>query len=272
MNVSKWKNTVAFLVMIAVNTLANLLSLGGNTTGEVSAAYPNLFTPAPITFAVWGIIYLLMGAFVFYQWGILDNNQNSQNAREAIGNWFLISCVFNIAWIFAWHFGAIGISVLMMFGLLFSLGMILKRLRFPIQDRTFRIFAKTGFEIYLGWIAAALIANISVYLTKTNWNGLGLSDVFWTIAALLIGTAAGTVFSLRKNHHFAATLTIIWAYIGILIKHFSASGYNGQYYAVIITALIGITVMSSSIFLHSPRYPVTVFMKRRTLYENHGKR
>lgn len=44
MNVSKWKNTVAFLVMIAVNTLANLLSLGGNTTGEVSAVYPNLFT------------------------------------------------------------------------------------------------------------------------------------------------------------------------------------------------------------------------------------
>ncbi len=55
MTASKWKNTVAFFVMIAVNAIANLLPLGGNTTGDVSATHPNLFTSAPITFAIRGM-------------------------------------------------------------------------------------------------------------------------------------------------------------------------------------------------------------------------
>lgn len=67
----KWINTIAFAAMAAVNALANLLPIGGNTTGQISEAYPNLFTPAPITFAIWGlspdfwtVVVLLIGAVI----------------------------------------------------------------------------------------------------------------------------------------------------------------------------------------------------------------
>ena len=42
----------AYLVMILVNALANILPINGITTGEVSDSYPNLFAPAGLTFAM----------------------------------------------------------------------------------------------------------------------------------------------------------------------------------------------------------------------------
>ena len=97
----KIMNTCAFVLMVAVNTLANLIPLGIGKTGDVSKKYPNLFTPAPYTFAIWGIIYIFMALFVIYQWGILDNTKSGDGIRERIGIWFVISCVFNVSWVFA---------------------------------------------------------------------------------------------------------------------------------------------------------------------------
>ena len=70
-------NSIAFVIMITVNFLANVLPLGIGSTGDVSEKYPNLFTPAPVTFIVWGLIYLLLLVFVLYQWGLLDGRKNS---------------------------------------------------------------------------------------------------------------------------------------------------------------------------------------------------
>ena len=53
---------ITFLAMVLVNALANILPINGRQTGEVSDAYGNLFAPAGITFAIWGVIYFLLGA------------------------------------------------------------------------------------------------------------------------------------------------------------------------------------------------------------------
>ena len=46
-------NIVAFAGVLVVNYLANALPIGGNTTGALSDLYPNLFTPAGLTFSIW---------------------------------------------------------------------------------------------------------------------------------------------------------------------------------------------------------------------------
>ena len=51
---------LSYLIMITTNSLANILPINGQGTGEVSDSYPNLFAPAGITFAIWGLIYLLL--------------------------------------------------------------------------------------------------------------------------------------------------------------------------------------------------------------------
>ena len=66
----KYLNLIAFVFMITMNYLANALPLNGKTTGQLSDQYPNLFTPAGITFSIWGVIYLLLLVFIILQlWG-----------------------------------------------------------------------------------------------------------------------------------------------------------------------------------------------------------
>ncbi len=57
-------SALLFLLMITVNALANILPIQGETTGAISDSYVNLFAPTGLTFSVWGVIYLLLGAFV----------------------------------------------------------------------------------------------------------------------------------------------------------------------------------------------------------------
>ena len=59
-------NLLGFLATVVINALASILPINGITTGELSDLYPNLFVPAGLTFAIWGLIYVLLGIFVIY--------------------------------------------------------------------------------------------------------------------------------------------------------------------------------------------------------------
>jgi hypothetical protein len=65
--------TVAFVCMLALNGLASTTILGGYTTGEVSDAYPNLFAPIGLTFAIWGLIYAALIMYVVRQFLTLSS-------------------------------------------------------------------------------------------------------------------------------------------------------------------------------------------------------
>ena len=57
---------VTYLGMLVTNILANALPINGVGTGAVSDAYENLFAPAGVTFAIWGVIYLLLLMYSFF--------------------------------------------------------------------------------------------------------------------------------------------------------------------------------------------------------------
>lgn len=233
----KWVNLIAFLAMIVINALANILPIGGNTTGDVSSATPTLFTPAPITFSIWGIIYLLMGVFAFFQLFTPTNGPAFDKIYNFIGPWFIISCIMNIAWIFSWHYQKFGLSVIFMIGLLLSLIFINMNYIVDSKITIMERLSVYGFNIYIGWICAATIANVGVFLAKVNWTRFGLSEQFWTIVVLIVGMLLGIAFS-AYGHRFMATFAIIWAYCGILIRHLAVSGYHQQYPLIIVITSI----------------------------------
>lgn len=239
MKTLKWVNTAAFLAMITVNALANLIPIGGKTTGQISDAYPNLFTPAGISFSIWGIIYVLTGVFILYQWGVFGNAAAGDRLVKNIGALFAISCAANILWILCWHSSAFGPSVLCIAALLASLAAI-QQLAGESPPTDFAGTASViGFGIYFGWIIAATIANVSVWLAASGWDRLGLPETFWTVAVIVIGAAIGAL-TVTVGRNRAAGAAIIWAYAGILIKHISAAGYAGKYPSVIAAAVTGI--------------------------------
>lgn len=244
--------TFGYLAMILVNYLANALPIGGVNTGEASDAYANLFTPAGATFSIWGLIYLLLLIYTIYQFGFKQEKDNLQkeNLLANINQLFLITSLANIAWIFAWHYGIIWLSVLIMFVLLISLIYIAKIINKEKLSPLETLCIKAPFSIYFGWITVATIANITVFLVSINWQRFGLSEVIWTIIILFVGAGIGTLRTWKDKNIFYGSV-FVWAYSGILFKHISHNGFSDIYPSIINTIIVCLIVFSSTIIFLS---------------------
>ena len=239
---------VAYVAMIIVNYLAVALPIGGVTTGEAADAYANLFTPAGITFSIWGIIYLLLFCHVLYQFGLWQKNadQKREDNLALVGRYFFATSVANIAWIFAWHNGVIWLSLLIMLSLLFFLIKISDLVNKEQYNLTETFFIRLPFSVYFGWITVATIANATVFLVSLNWNGFGIADAIWTIIILLVGAGIGIIRMLKDKNIFYG-LVLVWAYAGILWKHISVDGFGEQYPSIISTVIICLVLLISAI-------------------------
>jgi len=242
--------TIAYFAMVAVNYLANALPIGGVTTGEASDSYANLFTPAGITFSIWGLIYFLLLGHTLYQIGLWQKSTDPKREEilAVVGRYFLATSIANITWIFAWHYGVIWLSVLIMLSLLFFLikiADIVNKENYNIADM---VFIRLPFSVYFGWITVATIANITVFLVSLNWDGFGISDSIWTIIILLIGAGIAIIRMLKDKNIFYG-LVLVWAYSGILLKHISENEFGGQYPGIIRTVIVCLILFAGVILL-----------------------
>ena len=242
---------ITYLAMVIVNGLANALPINGMITGEISDSYPNLFAPTGITFIIWGVIYLLLAAHTAYQLGLFRKKGEEVKTAllKEVGTLFAISSLANFAWIFSWHYKVIPLSMLFMLVILVCLALITIRINKEKLTATEKVFIRLPFSVYFGWITVTTIANATTLLV--DWLGspvnlLGISEVVWTVVILLIGLLIGVV-TIRKYRDVAYGLVIVWAYIGILIKHLMnkplPDGFSSQYPAVIVTVIISLVVL-----------------------------
>ena len=146
----------------------------------------------------------------------------------------LLLCFF---WIFSWHYGFFGLSVILMLVLLISLIRISDLLSKEKLTNIEKAFVRVPFSVYFGWITVATIANITAFLVSVSWNGFGIAEEIWTIIILLVGAGIGIARTL-KDKNIAYGLVLVWAYFGIWIKHTSPTGFNGQYPGVITTIIV----------------------------------
>ncbi len=211
-------NVTAVISVLVVNALSAILPINGKTPGELSDLYVNLFVPSGLTFAIWGVIYLQLAAFVIYQFMLALKGDEKQVLKD-ISYWFILSSIFNIGWIFAWHYELMIVSILAMLGLLASLIVLYQRLGIGQGrgDNSRKSCIHATFSVYLGWISVATIANITAALVKYQWTGWGISQQVWTIVMVSIAAILGLVFLFIHNDIFY-TLVVDWALIGIYLK------------------------------------------------------
>ncbi len=235
-------NVVGFLLLITLNVLANALPINGMTTGELSALYPNRFVPAGFTFSIWGLIYLALLGFVVYQFF-----RAAQPVLQAIGSWFLISCLANASWILAWHYQLPVVALGIMLLLLFSLLAIYQRL-LPFSWAKHWL-AILPFQLYLGWITVATIANATAVLVHLGWMGGPLSETAW--AAIMAITAAGAgLFFGFKLKDIPYMLVILWALYGIFQRQ--AAGGLLQTTLYISMGIVSASVLAVGLRLAQP--------------------
>jgi hypothetical protein len=235
---------VTFLAMVIVNALANILPINGLETGQVSDSYPNLFAPAGLTFAIWGVIYLLLLGYALYQIGLFQKDMSASKAAllDKIGLLFSISSIANAAWIFSWHYHVIPLSMLLMLVILVCLILINWTTKREALSTREKIFVRLPFSVYFGWITVATIANATTLLVSAGWNGWGISEPLWAVIIIAVGLIIG-IATMLKNRDIAYGLVLIWAYAGILIKHTSANGFASQFVAVLVTVIVCIVLL-----------------------------
>jgi len=236
-----------FIGVIAMNALANILPINGYNTGQVSAFYPNTFVPAGFTFSIWGIIYLLLLSYTIgFTYYTLKQAQYPKAFAfiESIHIYFLLTCVFNMSWILAWHYLQIELSVVIM--LLFLIMLIQLFLKSTTMSGTLtstqKFILQTPFIVYLGWISVATIANITALLVAYNWTAFTIAPVYWSATMILIAIVLA-ILMLKKFKAIPFALVVAWALWGI----YNAQGPAAPILARITAGGIGL-LMTASLF------------------------
>ena len=218
-------NIVAFAVTVLVNSLSNALPINGQSMAEISAKYPSLFTPAGFTFSIWGVIYLALLVFVIWQ-ALPAQRANSQIAR--LSPWFKINCMANAAWLIAWHYEQLVVSMLLMLLVLATLIRIYRILIADIDAAPFvqHLVLYLPFSVYTGWIVVATIANASILQTAFGLDSAGLDAVSWTLLKLaLAGAIAATMVLRFRDVPFAAV--VAWAAYGVSVMQAATPAVAG---------------------------------------------
>ena len=242
-----------FLVFtIIFNYLSNTGIFNGKTIANVSNQYQNLFTPAGYAFSIWGVIYLLLIGFAFYTGKSLfkAENNNADSFVVKIGWWFVISCIANCAWILTWLYGFTGASVIvLLISFIALLRILLVALNYQSGSAQ-KWFINIPFQIYTGWVSVALIAAAAAWLTKIEWNGLGITDENWTIILISVASLIHLYMTWKKNAPVFAFVAS-WALVAIAIANKEVSN---QLYLVALTAAAIIFISSCFKIIKNTRY------------------
>ena len=242
----RWTNLLALLAAIAVNLAAVFLPLNGVQTNEWSDRWPTRVTPAGYAFSIWSVLYLWLIGFAVAQLAATRLTP----WVHGIGWWFVASCGFNVAWLFAWHHGRLAVSLAMMLGLLTTLALIQARLD-AVRARS----ADTGLArwairyplgAYLGWIIVATVANVAIVLRWLGWDGVFPNPPAWAVLLIAVACVLGCFVGLRLRNG-AVPVVVAWGLVAIAVEQSGFPWIRGAGWAaaaLLVTAAATVALRS----------------------------
>ena len=206
---------ITFLATVAVNGAANVLPINGQTTAEISDRFQVFVIPAGYVFSIWGLIYVLLGAFTIDQ---ARPSRATDPTLRRLGWLPALTGVLNATWVVLFHYEVFALTVPVMIALLATL-IAIAAIAFADRDRLGigRWTIRLPFSVYLGWITVATIANIAQTLDALGFDAFGLPPEPVAGVVLLIGLTIGLTFVWRFAD-VAYGLVIVWAYAGIVVQ------------------------------------------------------
>lgn len=247
-----WTNIILLVTTLAANAAGAFGLINGLSQKDISDKYQTLITPAPMTFSIWSVIYVLLITSLIVLI-IKHDKEYYGKGIDRISLLFWLSCLFNILWIVSFSYLQLALSVVFIFLLLVMLTLISQKL-IPIHSQK-KILLPLTFGLYSGWVFIATVINIAALLVKNNWNGFSIADSTW--AMLILGVSVVlTALVLLKVKNAAFPLPIAWGFWGIYQFLKDTNGFQGQYPGIEWTALVGIIllVLLSGLTFYRNRY------------------
>ena len=241
----------AILAAFGVNVWANTNPPNGLTIGEISQQIFSdvLITPASYAFAIWGLIYLGLFSLGIYQ---ALPRQRSNPIMRKVGYKLAIASVAQIIWVFCFLNRQYAASFIAMLCILLPLigaywGLPFNTTTSRAISRWQRWLIRVPISIYLAWISVATIVNGATVLEFWQWNGWGISGVWWTVIMLLIaGFITHFVTIPRLDYAYAGVF--IWAAVAIAIKNSDTLLISGT--AIGLSIALAVLLLSFSFYGH----------------------
>jgi hypothetical protein len=241
-------NAVCFLIQIAAAYLIQSSALGTKSVGEVSARYESLFTPAGMTFAIWGVIYTLLAMFCLYHIIIAFKHDKDHPANDdllKIGNLFILVNLAGAAWMWVWVNEYLIASVVLIYLQLLCLGSIHRRINMydPMRSAASKLSTMVPLSIYFGWMTIASIANSSSYLAATGWDGFGIAETKWAIILICIAVIITLVLIIGfRNYYYG--LPVAWGLYGISVKRSGTGDISNDVIVIATGIAVGIILLA----------------------------
>ena len=211
----RWGVVALFLITVFINYASQAFLFSDRDTGNVSDQYSTLFTPADYAFAIWGLIYLTLGAYVIYQafWA-----REEQHIYDQLAPLLMVNLIANSLWLPAFQYEQIALSVVFM---LIILGTLIQLQIMLTKDTTLppreRARVRVPFSLYLGWISVATITNLAVFVKYSGWQIPDASESTWVVIMASVGALLAVIVA-RATRDWVYPLVFAWAYVAIAVK------------------------------------------------------
>ena len=242
-------NLVAIVAAFGINIFANVNPPREMTIGDISnQLFGNvLITPANYAFAIWGVIYLGLFGFAFYQ---ALPHQRDNYLCQKLGYKVAFASFAQIIWIFCFLYRQFTLSFLLMVVILISLIWAYLSLSSTSIRAWEQWLISIPISTYLAWISVATIVNGATVLESWQWNGWGISPPIWTVIMLIVAGVLGILMVMAKDVAFISVY--IWALIAISINNYPQTMIMVT--ALGITLLLALTLLLNIfMFNHSSR-------------------
>jgi benzodiazapine receptor len=225
------------------------------SNGDLSDKYQTIVTPLGTSFLIWSVIFMWQLFWVI--WQLLPSQRNSEGVLKA---WYFypIFTVCQAGWTFSFAFEIMWLSLLFMYGILFTL--ISASMSLQTYKKTWKgyLIWQGPFSIQTGWIMAASVLNtnvLPVFYEATATTRMVVASL--SLAVLII-----TAFTWLSSYpvDFAIPCVILWALGGIyaelnaplpaIPETFSERQINGVQNAVLAgMVLIGSGIISKALYV-----------------------
>lgn len=201
------------------------------TVGDVSRAYPTLFTPAGYAFAIWGVIY---GTTLLYAVLALQPKQLGVVMHDRVAPWLLLTNALASLWVSLFSQQQLGPSTLIITATLVSAVVMYSTVSDHLVSEHLSHWWRLPFGLWLGWLSVATLANFNLAFAAAGWHGFPLSEPAWTSVLLVFAAlVAGGVGVLFLDP--VVPFVVAWAAFAVAVAHFEESTWVGVV-ALLVTA------------------------------------
>lgn len=278
-------STVAFAITVILNSILNsniACDFGvKDSIGRVGTDNPVEILPAGWTFSIWILIYPWQGLWILYSWIFVFRPSAINPVSKLVHGIFIISCVFNITWLYLFGNEEFTGSFVMLLLLEFTLDALIGVASYTSYHQAqeliengqkrdvvlTQVLLNNGIGVYETWVTIAAQVNFAVVLQYDyDCSPSTVAIVALSIILLEMGTwfiAEVTILDRYIRYILIVYPVVIWALGGIIANNYKA-GEASSLLSVVAICIAGCLLVA--------RVTLTiVYHLKKPLYKNgHG--